>query len=168
MLIGAKLRMTYKKKYENVMTEYLDSITVPNVLHGYHLCSNTDHIFLIEKYYNDLIDCIKSADTCLPRCKPTVQKQYWNENLNILKNDSIVAHDFWKLSNCPRSGPIFEAKKDSHYKYKLYLRKCRNDFNQSDEDKLNADLANGNMNKFWKSYKYFNNWKKVELCNSTF
>ena len=55
--------------------------------------------------------CIKIADFQLPRCKPTMSKGYWNDELSSLKNDSIVAHEYWKLNGCPRTGPIFETKK---------------------------------------------------------
>ena len=76
--------------------------------------------------------------------------------MNILKNDSIVANDFWKVSGCPRSGPVFEAKKDAYYKYKLYLRDCRKAQNQNRMDALNNNLVDGHQNKFWTSYKHFN------------
>ena len=76
-----------------------------------------------------------------------------------------MAHDFWKLNNCPRTGPIFEAKKDTHYKYKLFLRRCQNECNQQRADDINNDLPNGDMNKFWKSYKHFNHAYSKSTCN---
>ena len=151
--------------YEKVMSDSLDSLTIPSILHGEHLCNDTDHIFQIEKYYNDILRCIHEADLVLPRCVPTQEKEFWNDHLNVLKNDSIVAHDFWKLNNCPRTGPIFEAKKDAHYKYKLFLRKCRNECSQKRADDINNDLLNGNMNKFWRSYKHFNHGNFKSTCN---
>ena len=138
------------------MERCLDAILVPHINHGDRICNDNEHAFLIEKYYNDIVKCIHIADLQLPRCRPSVQKTYWNETLTILKNDSITAHEFWKLSGCPRTGPIFEAKKAAHYKYKLHLRKCQCDDNQTRMDALNDDLVSGYQNKFWKSYKHFN------------
>ena len=81
---------------------------------------------------------------------------YWNRELTVSKNDSIVAHDFWKMSNCPRSGPIFEAKKHSFYKYKLCIRSNKTNLDQEKVDSLNEDLLRGDHCKFWKSFKYYN------------
>ena len=145
-----------RDNYENTMERCLDSIHVPHIIHDDCICGNSEHAFLIECYYNDIIKCIHAADLLLPKRTPSVQKTYWNDELTILKNDSITAHDYWKLSGCPRSGPIFEAKKAAHYKYKLYLRKCQGDDNQNRMDALNNDLVGGHQNKFWKSYKHFN------------
>ena len=160
-----KINDEIRNNYENVMSDSLDSLSIPSILHGEHLCNDTDHIFLIEKYYNDILRCIHEADLVLPRCVPTQEKEYWNDHLNVLKNDSIVAHDFWKMNNCPRSGPIFEAKKDAHYKYKLYLRKCQNERNQQRADDINNDLLNGDSNKCWKSHKHFNHVNSKSTCN---
>ena len=145
-----------KMNYENVMRECLDAISVPCTLHDDHICNDTNHIASIEKYYLDIVRCIYTADLQLPKCTPSLQKTYWNEQLTLLKNDSITAHEYWKISGFPRTGPIFEAKKQSHYKYKLYLRKCQSGFNQSKIDSLNNDLIEGYQNKFWNSYKHFN------------
>ena len=142
--------------YENVMEECLNSISVPISLHDDCICNDTDHISSIEKYYLDIVKSIYIADLQLPKCTPSLQKTYWNEQLTILKNDSITAHEYWKISSFPRTGPIFEAKKQSHYAYKLYLRKCQSGFNQSRMDSLNEDLVAGHQNKFWNSYKHFN------------
>ena len=110
-----------RKYYENVMEKCLDDISVPHILHGGNCCDDVDHIRLIEDYYIDIVKCIQLSDQQLPRCKPTLTKGYWCDELSSLKNDSIVAHDYWKLNGSPRHGPIFEVKKDAYYKYKLCL-----------------------------------------------
>ena len=145
-----------RKNFEKVMEESLDNIHVPYILHGDNCCGDAVHICQIEKYHNDIVKSIHTADLQLPRCKPTTAKGYWNDALSSLKHDSIVAHDYWKLNGSPRTGPIFEAKKDAYYKYKLYLKKCKCELDQKRVDSLNEDLVNGDQNKFWKSYKYFN------------
>ena len=144
-----------RKSYEEVMDECLNNLEVPEILHGNHLCTNPNHAMEIEKYYLDLVECIRIADRQLPRIKPTVRKSYWNNELNDLKNDSIVTHENWKLANCPRSGPLYELKKKSHYKYKLFLRQCKEESNQQCNDRMFDDLSSGNHHKFWKTYKHF-------------
>ena len=155
-----KVEGDIRLNYVKTMEQCLDNVVVPDILHGSHLCSDTNHIGDVERYYNEIINCIKTADHQLPRFTPTVRKCYWDQTLSELKNDSIVSHDFWKLHGCPKSGPIFEAKKNSHYKYKLYLRNCKSNRNQNHVDALNTDLANGDNNKFWRSYKYYNSNSK--------
>ena len=148
-----------RQNFENVMEGYLDGIRVPYILHGQNACNNTDHIGQIEKYYSDIVHCIKMADLQLPRCTPAATKGFWSDELTVLKNDSIVAHDFWKLNGCPRVGPVFEAKKNAYYRYKLRLKEKKNTFVQDKIDALNEDLADGDHHKFWRSFKYFNNSK---------
>ena len=156
MIVTGEIRTNFIE----TMEQGLNNCVVPNILHGSHSCNDTSHISEIEQYYNDIINCIKVADQQLPRFTPTARKCYWNENLSKLRNDSIVAHNFWKLNGCPKSGPIFEAKKNAHYKYKLYLRCCKSirDLNQIDE--LHNNLADGDCYKFWRSFKYFNDTNK--------
>ena len=157
MIDWKKVEGEVRLNYINTMEQYLNDCSVPNILHGSRCCNDSSHIGAIEKYYNDIINCIRIADQQLPRFTPTVRKCYWNEHLSKLKNDSIVSHDFWKLNGCPKSGPIFEAKKNTHYKYKLYLRRCKTDRDQDNIDSLNTNLLDGDQNKFWRSFNYFNN-----------
>ena len=145
-----------QKNYESVMDDCLSNIYVPDILHGHHTCNDPMHLARIEQYYCQIIDCIKTADLQLPRCKPTVRKSYWDSHLSLLKHNSIVVYNYWKLLNCPKSGLAFEAKKDAHYKYKLYLRKCQREHDQSRTDKLHENLINNDQHKFWKSFKHFN------------
>ena len=104
----------------------------------------------------DILRCIQEADLVLPHSRPTTAKTFWNDELNSLKNDSIVSHDFWKLNGCPRNGPIFDTKKNAYYRYKLAIRDAKRNFDQEKVDRLNDDLLNGDHCKFWKSFKHFN------------
>lgn len=79
--------------------------------------------------------------------------------MSQLKNDSIVAHDSWVINGSPRSGPVFEAKKHAYYRYKLAIRKHKLNQDQKRVDDLTYDLIEGDQNKFWRSFKYFNNSK---------
>ena len=149
-----------RANYENVMDNCLQSVKIPDILHGCKSCNDPVHLINIEQYYNDLVHCIKVADLQLPRSKPKSGKSYWNDELSVLKNDSIVAFDLWKISNCPSSGPLYEAKKNARYRYKLCLRRFQKERDQSYVDSLNSNLLDEStyygMHKFWKSYKFFN------------
>ena len=157
------LNDTIRKNYEKIMEDCLDNISIPHIVHGGNCCDDVDHIRQIENYYVEIVKCIHTSDLQLPRCKPTLTKGYWTDELSSLKHDSIVAHDYWKLNGSPRFGPIFDAKKHAHYKYKLCLKKCKSEVDQQRVDSLNDDLINGDQNRFWKSYKYFN-YSKGNQC----
>ena len=160
MIYWKKVNGETRSKYIETMEYCLANIAIPDILHGSHACNDSSHIGSIERYYNDIMNCIKTAERELPRFTPTVRKCYWNERLSQLKNDSVVAHDYWKLNGCPKYGPIFETKKDAHYKYKLFLRKCKSDRDQDYVDDLYVNLAEGDSNKFWRSFKYYNNTQR--------
>ena len=142
--------------YERIMEQSLNQIQIPHIVYGCTMCHETDHIFQIERYYSEIIRCIELADQSLPRCKPSLRKTYWNDELTDLKNDSIVAHDFWIMNGKPRTGVIYEAKKNAYYRYKLRIRECKNEFSQNKADRLNEDLLHGDSHKFWRSFKYHN------------
>ena len=91
-----------------------------------------------------------------------MRKGYWNDELNDLKSDSIAAHNFWNSNGRPRVGPIFEAKKNTYYRYKLRVRADKRNFNQDRADSLNVDLLDGDHHKFWKSFKHFNYCKSSQ------
>ena len=74
-----------RERYEKVMDDGLSSITVPHIVHGNHVCNDSSHIIDIEKYYNDILQCIHVAELQLPHCIPTTKKSYWNDELNTLK-----------------------------------------------------------------------------------
>ena len=72
------------------MKKCLDTICVPfyDILHGNQICNCTDHLFLIEKYFTDIVSAIEKADKCLPRSRPGLSKSFWNDELTSLKKSS--------------------------------------------------------------------------------
>ena len=142
-----------KKNYESIMEHELNSIVVPHVVHGNNLCYDCNHVHLLEDYYQKLLSAIAKADNALPRSRPTISKNYWNDELTKLKNESIDAFTLWRNSGCPRSGITFDIKKNAHYRYKAFLRKCQSDHERMKNDELHENLINGSTVNFWKSWK---------------
>ena len=107
------------------MEQKLRDIHIPfhSILHGHHSCSNTDHLFEIENYYNMVIEAIRIADSTLPRKKCGKAKHFWSSELSTLKRKSIDACNLWKLSGRPGSGPIHVEKNSANLQYKKALRK---------------------------------------------
>ena len=61
------------------------SVNIHEICHGNSLCSDCNHVFLIEKYYEDLIEVMAKCDGCLPRKNSYCTNDFWNEELYRLK-----------------------------------------------------------------------------------
>ena len=57
-----------------------------------------------------------------------------------MKTESQEGFQNWKGAGCPRSGPIFDCKKNCHYRYKTALRKSKVVDGTRKSDKLYANL----------------------------
>ena len=142
-----------QSRYEIVMENELDRISVPHIIHGSTVCDNCYHLHDIETYYQSIVNAIAIADSYLPRCTPSVQRDFWNDDLTRLKTVSIDAFNLWKDCGKPNSGVIFDNKKAAHYRYKTYLRQCQREFDREKNDSLHDNLGNGDNGKFWRSWK---------------
>ena len=118
-----------------------------------------DHLFLLEKYYNDVLNAIHVADLVLPRKTHGVAKHFWSEELSALKRKSVDAFALWKSAGCPKSGHLFLEKNHAHLQYKRALRKSKKDCAHDISDELSYDLLSHDSNRFWK------NWNKIESRN---
>ena len=141
-----------KMNYETVMERELDAILVPQVVHGSCICRDNCHFHLLEDYYDKLKNAIAIADMVLPR-NGCYQKNYWNEDLSRLKQESIDAFNLWKDVGRPSSGVIFDMKKAAHYRYKSFLRKSQAKDEREKNERLHEDLVGKDTISFWKSWK---------------
>ena len=82
--------------------------------------------FCIEKYFNDIVSAIILADRCLPRSRPGISKDFWNEDLTNLKRASFDAFCIWRDAGKPNSGPVFDLKRSACSRYKLAVKKLKN------------------------------------------
>ena len=144
-----------KSQYSDEMERRLNSINVPfyEILHINCCCDNSDHIFLIEKYFSDIVSAINEADQCLPRSRPGISKDFWNGELTDLKKASFDAFVMWRDSGKPSSGVIFDLKKKSQYQYKHAVKKAKKLFDQERSDKIHEGLLDGSCKRFWKSWQ---------------
>jgi len=56
--------------------------------------------------------------------------------LDELKHERCSAHNVWLAAGKPRSGQLFELKKNAHYKYKLAIKDAAVAFEQNVSDEL--------------------------------
>ena len=144
------------------MSLALQKITIPShaLNHASRLCDNCDCIISLERFYNDIIEAILTADRTLPRKRHGLAKPFWSPELSALKQKSLDAHNLWKSCNCPRSGPIYIEKMKSNYNYKVQLRKSKTEVNRSMSAQISSNLLNKDSNSFWKSWNQMNGGKE--------
>ena len=144
--------------FRDSMLEALNNISIPfhAFNHASKLCDNCDCISLIERYYQDIVAAVEFADRTLPRRKHGIAKHFWSPELTALKQKSLDAHTLWKDCNCPRSGPIYIEKVQSHYRYKSELRKSKKECSSNISDKLGNNLLDKDNVSFWKQWKEVN------------
>ena len=102
-----------RREYESIMESELNNISVPDIVHGNQLCDSCEHVHFIETYYQKIVDAIAVSDAILPRCSPTIQRDYWNDELKQLKKNSVDAFALWNNAGRPTNGAIFELKKSA-------------------------------------------------------
>ena len=144
--------------FEQNVTRNLNAIKIPSfaILHGNHVCLDDCHKLDIENYYENIVQAILSAESLLPKTNPSIHRSFWSEELSELKRASIECTDHWNLSGKPMSGPIFQCKKECHYRYKIALRKHKQADQKQQSDAMYDDLLNRNNNAFWKSWNSIN------------
>ena len=142
------------------MTDNLDRISYPynNATHDHRICCDDEHKVLIENYYGDIVAAVLDAEECLPKVLPNVQRSFWCDELAVLKQKSIDCTERWRLLGCPRSGTVFDCKKDCQLKYKKEIRVRK----AQDEKKKNDDLYQNLLQKNGISF-----WKEWNACNRT-
>ena len=148
--------------FSDAMEYHLRQISVPfhSILHGNSLCHDNNHVFLIEKYYEDIVRAIIQADSILPRKRHGLAKHFWSEELNDLKLQSLDAHNLWKDSGCPRAGNIFMEKNSTHLAYKRALRRAKREDDMALSDDLSYNLLSHDSDKFWR------NWNRMKSRGS--
>ena len=107
----------------------------------------------VQAEYDNLINCILSADSILPRHRPGVQKKWWTEGLTEMKKRSIEAHTTWKNAGRPRQGLINDERLRIRAAYKSALKKAQKAPKQASWDRLHSALSDNDTTSFWKSWK---------------
>jgi len=94
-----------------------------------------------------------ASDAHIRRIPRLALKHYWSSALDDLKQDCILAHSVWDSAGHPRSGNIFELKKNAKYIYKLAIRDAANQFETRFDDELANSYLDKYFNTFWRLCK---------------
>jgi len=84
-------------------------------------CYYGDNIHeVIDELYKNAVGILDyCANVCVPKTKKNI-KFWWDQNLNLLKDNSTQSCKLWKDMGKPRSGPIFDKYYSDKMRYKMY------------------------------------------------
>ena len=133
--------------------ENLSSIDVP--VHLLSTVTGTDDVrHSINKFYNDLVRCLwDSAVPSVPVRKQNFYKFWWDEELNLMKEEAIQSFTTWKNIGKPRSGVEFDNMRFDKLKYKAMIKSKESISANLFSDSLNDALLNKDLTAFWNSWR---------------
>ena len=116
-------------------------------------CKHEQCFVDIQQEYDALVQCVKEADSILPRQKPGTRKEWWNENLSLLKNQSIEIHNVWKEQGRPSQGAIHRERLRIKAAYRLAIKDAQRAPKQQSWDRLHSAMESNETNDFWNSWR---------------
>ena len=171
----ANINTQHKLDYETRLQHLLMSHPAPEEMLacvGKCRCREEMCCNAIQQEYEFLISALKLADAPLPRYKPGVEKDWWNDGLSELRDKSIEIHKIWVSGGRPRQGPTNEERLRIRASYKQAIRAAQRAPKQVVWDRLHSALAENETDTFWKSWRKIYNRNKshlppvVEGCSS--
>ena len=158
-----KLTQTQIENYTSILNHAIDTV-LPPVLNcqfqNICRCRNNDCITKLQNEYNSIIDCIKFADSLLPRHKPGLEKDWWTEELSNLRNQSVEIHSLWVNEGRPKQGPTHKERIRVRAKYKCAIRAAQRAPKQMAWDRLHSSMAQKDTSRFWHSWRRIYNKNK--------
>ena len=113
---------------------YIDTITK----NGYDI---DDGIMTIERLHDAIINALTSTATAVvPSCRKNILKFWWNEELELLKKESIETNTVWTALGKPRQGPIFQNRNAARLRYRNKIRECQHNEDNFYSNELHTAL----------------------------
>ena len=117
----------------------------------------------ISEIYTSIVDILNSGATCfVPRRANNFYKFWWDEEVNLLKEESIESDRLWKAAGRPRRGPIFDKRQSCRLRYRQRLREGQRLSTLSYTNDLHECLLRKNGPEFWKSWN--SKFRTVSKC----
>jgi len=111
-------------------------------------CSNIDSI------YNNVVHVLtQCANAHVPQHRKNFYKFWWDEQLKLLKDDSIQSNQLWKAAGKPRHGPLFDKRQKCRLAYRKRIREGQKLSLTSYTNDLNDALMQKNGHDFWKCWR---------------
>ena len=147
-------------RYQTFLCNELAKVSLPFTA---LLCNDNCNIHCteIDKYYQDIItSLVTAANSCVPVKKLGVQKHWWSEELDELKQAAIDATSLWRSVGCPRSGMVNNNRLQCKYKYKMAIKNAIRDADTVFNEDLFDHFCSKDDESFWRA------WRK-RYCSSS-
>ena len=128
------------------------------------VCDNNHCHMMLQSEYDTLVALMREADNFLPRSKPGIEKEWWTDELSVLKNDSKDIHAAWINAGRPSSGPIHQERLRVRASYKRAIRAAQRAPKQAAWNRMHLAMADKDTNSFWKSWRSVYNKNKSDLA----
>ena len=113
-----------------------------------------DFQLVVDILFDLIVEMLQNSECqSIPSVEVNGLKFWWDQELDILKEESLKQDKLWKDESCPRSGTCFENYKKAKYKYKNAIRCKRVGENTAISDSLYESLLQKNTTAFWKTWK---------------
>jgi len=123
-----------------------------------------EYIAEIDKTYSAVANVLVTGANCfVPQRKKNFYKFWFDEELKILKDDSIESNKAWKAAGKPRHGPIYEKRQSCRLQYRRRVREGQRSSLTSYTNELHEALIHKNGPEFWKSWK--SKFSTVNKCD---
>ena len=118
------------------------------------IVSRSTAIAQIEFIYNAVIKILQdTAAVTIPTRKKNFYKFWWNEELDILKEQSMRSHQLWLDAGKPRCGPIACNARACKMRYKQRIAECQKQEVQSYTNDLHDALLQKEGAAFWRCWR---------------
>lgn len=148
-------------KYSSNTEDTLKSVIIDHelILCDDPSCKDPRHISAINRLYTDIVSSLKEAGLSFLKAKK--DKPYncvpgWNDYCKQAHSEAREAYYLWRCNGRPRYGDLFNDMKRSRSYFKYVIRKCKNDKNRINADKLAMHLLGKSDKLFWKEIKKLN------------
>ena len=117
-------------------------------------CCDESHQGDIEKYYNSIINCLKTA-ACnnVPTSRIGFHKYWWTPELDELKQKCIDATQIWKTAGKPCGSEINATRLRCKYQYKKAIKETAETASLEWNDNLYSHLCIKDNVGFWKAWR---------------
>ena len=130
------------------------SIFVDELLASYNENQAIDYCSSICNVHDAIVNVLDSASQqFVPRYRKNFFKYWWDQELRILKEQSIESNRIWKDMGKPRSGPIFDKRQSARLQYRKKIRETENSSLCTYTNDLHEALLVKDGIRFWNSWR---------------
>ena len=130
---------------------YNDVREINRVLNELDCSQLMDHVNVV--LGNVIGALLASSEQCVPRVGKNRLKFWWNEELSLLKRESVDSNRAWRAAGKPRFGPLFDRRHKARLEYIRKVREGKRLEKHSYTDGLNDAFLGKNNIAFWKAWR---------------